>query len=271
MPSSSKKTARKDFIEGDTVSEGDTSDEEGVGDRKDLQIPHGGACDDSNRTSSSSQAARDTRRRRKIICITLVVLAVAVLSATIVGVVLMAKSRKQPSSLDTTGTSVEKEASTVSPISDEIDSSVVPTEADIINTRIEQPPQEEETQNTSDEGDDSDSSSSTETAPEVDTDIDAVPAIDTDIEILDEFVDYNVTNDTTIDEVDEDTKQTTWPGLVGMTGEEAKAQLVLLYGEGTYNIVVMNYNSPTTKDYRHDRIRIFTDDEGVVSHVPRIG
>uniref|UniRef100_A0A7S4EGI9 Uncharacterized protein n=1 Tax=Pseudo-nitzschia australis TaxID=44445 RepID=A0A7S4EGI9_9STRA len=276
MPSSNKKTARNDFIEGDTVSEGDTSDEEGVGDRKGLQIPHGGACEDGNRTSSSSLAASKTRRRRKIIFVTLVVLAVLVLSATIIGLVFMAKSRKpKPSSSpNTMGTPVEKEVSTVSPISEEIDSSaVLPTEADTINTRIEQPPQEEETQNNTGEGDSADASS-TETEPEVDTDIDTIPANDTDtgIEILDEFVDYNVTNDTAIDNnEDDDTKPTTWPGLVGMTGEDAKAQLELLYGEGTYQILVMNYDSPTTKDFRYDRIRIFTDDEGVVSHVPRIG
>ena len=56
-----------------------------------------------------------------------------------------------------------------------------------------------------------------------------------------------------------------------MTGEDAKSVLQLMYGVGTYNIVILHEHSPTTRDYRFNRIRIFTNDEGVVTQVPHIG
>lgn len=64
---------------------------------------------------------------------------------------------------------------------------------------------------------------------------------------------------------------TQWPELVGMTGEEAKDQLQVLCGEETYDVFILNENSPTTRDYRFNRIRVFTNDEGVVTRVPQIG
>lgn len=69
----------------------------------------------------------------------------------------------------------------------------------------------------------------------------------------------------------EDPPPTKWPSLMGLTGEEAKSQLESMYGEGAYDIVIHNENSPTTRDYRFNRIRIFTNDEGVVVQIPRIG
>mmetsp|Transcript_23182 Transcript_23182/g.54815 ORF Transcript_23182/g.54815 Transcript_23182/m.54815 type:complete len:266 (+) Transcript_23182:73-870(+) len=68
-----------------------------------------------------------------------------------------------------------------------------------------------------------------------------------------------------------ESQQTKWPELVGMTGTEAKDQLELLCGEETYDIHVLHENSPTTRDYRFNRIRIFTNDEGIVTRVPQIG
>lgn len=72
-------------------------------------------------------------------------------------------------------------------------------------------------------------------------------------------------------QVREDPPPTKWPSLMGLTGEEAKSQLESMYGEGAYDIVIHNENSPTTRDYRFNRIRIFTNDEGVVVQIPRIG
>jgi hypothetical protein len=72
-------------------------------------------------------------------------------------------------------------------------------------------------------------------------------------------------------QVRDDPPPTKWPSLLGLTGEEAKAQLESMYGEGAYDIVIHNENSLTTRDYRFNRIRIFTNDEGVVTQIPRIG
>jgi hypothetical protein len=98
----------------------------------------------------------------------------------------------------------------------------------------------------------------------------------------------NLTNSTLVGDNDQDnTKQnqstvgssssssstelSEWPQLVGTTGEDAKQELESMYGVGTYNIVILHENDPTTRDIRWDRIRIFTDDDGIVVEVPKIG
>jgi hypothetical protein len=62
-----------------------------------------------------------------------------------------------------------------------------------------------------------------------------------------------------------------WPQLVGETGEEAKQVLETMYGVDAFDIYILHENDPVTKDYRFDRIRLFTDDDGIVVQSPRIG
>lgn len=253
MTNSKKKTVYDDCL-GDTVSEGDTSDDECIessskstttGNRKeDLEIPQGCAGDDSHRNR--------TRIRRNIIYTSLVILALTVISATIFGGVYIAKNK-----------------SLSSPSQHDIDFSVPEGDVDAPLSTVEQP-QEMQSQ---------DDSSLKQKVPETASESIAIPNNSDLLGLMEEFVDYNVENDkndvegnvTNSEDEDEDAQPTQWPDLMGMTGEEAKTQLELLYGEETYKITVMNYNSPTTRDYRTDRIRIFTDDEGIVIQVPRIG
>jgi Potato inhibitor I family len=65
-------------------------------------------------------------------------------------------------------------------------------------------------------------------------------------------------------------KQTTWPELVGLLGVDAKQLLLQRYGD-TYNIVIVEFGSYTTKDIRDDRIFLFLDESGRVKTVPRVG
>jgi len=58
-----------------------------------------------------------------------------------------------------------------------------------------------------------------------------------------------------------------WPDLVGKDANEAESKLK---AEG-YNIQVLPEGSPTTRDYRIDRVRIFVDDNNKVVEVPRNG
>ena len=88
-----------------------------------------------------------------------------------------------------------------------------------------------------------------------------------------ELVNYNeeVDENTNVNK-DKDNVTSSWPELVGMTGEEAKIQLETTYGEGTYDIYILNENDPTTRDYRLNRIRIFVNEETMkVTVTPRIG
>jgi hypothetical protein len=62
-----------------------------------------------------------------------------------------------------------------------------------------------------------------------------------------------------------------WPHLVGMTGMEAQKEIEDMYGVDTYNIIILHENDPVTKDLRFDRIRIFTNDDGIVVEVPHVG
>lgn len=64
---------------------------------------------------------------------------------------------------------------------------------------------------------------------------------------------------------------TEWPHLMGWTGPEAQTALHLAYGPDTYQIFLLHENDPATRDYRYDRIRLFVDDENIVSRIPRIG
>lgn len=88
--------------------------------------------------------------------------------------------------------------------------------------------------------------------------------------LLQETVDFTASSDTDKTNTEQE-RPTSWPGLVGMTGTDAKAQLESEYGETTYQIVILHQNDPTTRDYRFNRIRIRTDDDGIVVSPPLIG
>merc|ERR1712166_1327044 len=118
----------------------------------------------------------------------------------------------------------------------------------------------------------------TETTTKVTTDVkDTRKPISKDGELgqLIELVNYNeeVDENTNVNkDKDKDNVTSSWPELVGRTGEEAKIQLETTYGEGTYDIYILNENDPTTRDYRLNRIRIFVNEETLkVTVTPRIG
>ena len=53
-----------------------------------------------------------------------------------------------------------------------------------------------------------------------------------------------------------------FPEAVGKTGEEAKA--IILAKDSSLQVVVLQENSPCTKDYRTNRVRVFVDANGIV-------
>eukprot|EP00536_Pseudo-nitzschia_multiseries_P009189 jgi/Psemu1/306352/fgenesh1_kg.251_\ len=255
MTSSSKKNVYE--VEGDTVSEGDTSDEECVesskksptktrSQKEGLELPSGIADNDSK-----------PNRQKKTIWIGLILLAIAVVTGAVVGGVHMTKNKNTTPS--TTNNSAEGNLSILAGNGEDMDSPAEGGTSTSTSTSTEQPPQESQQE---------EDSSSTLNIPKTTTATDE----STTEQVID---DIPITNDNESKaedvEAEEDATPTEWPDLVGMNGEDAKAQLELLYGEETYQIVVLNINSPTTRDYRLDRIRIFTDDEGVVVQMPRIG
>ncbi len=65
------------------------------------------------------------------------------------------------------------------------------------------------------------------------------------------------------------TTKTSWPELVGMDGEAAKAQLESV--EPDKQVFLVPQNAMMTMDYRKDRVRIFVDSEGKVVRAPKIG
>lgn len=57
-----------------------------------------------------------------------------------------------------------------------------------------------------------------------------------------------------------------WGKLVGLTGGEAKARI--LQKEPNMNVQILSKNSPTTRDYRTNRVRIFVDQANRVVREP---
>eukprot|EP00339_Tiarina_fusa_P016542 CAMPEP_0117016380 /NCGR_PEP_ID=MMETSP0472-20121206/12920_1 /TAXON_ID=693140 ORGANISM="Tiarina fusus, Strain LIS" /NCGR_SAMPLE_ID=MMETSP0472 /ASSEMBLY_ACC=CAM_ASM_000603 /LENGTH=68 /DNA_ID=CAMNT_0004720411 /DNA_START=289 /DNA_END=495 /DNA_ORIENTATION=- len=65
-------------------------------------------------------------------------------------------------------------------------------------------------------------------------------------------------------------QNTSWPELVGMTGQDAQATLRTEHPDWT--IQVIPDGSMVTMDYREDRVRIFVDaNDGKVVKAPTIG
>jgi Potato inhibitor I family len=62
-----------------------------------------------------------------------------------------------------------------------------------------------------------------------------------------------------------------WPEFVGMPAEQAKQQLEEEFGKETYDIIIVPENSPVTKDLRFNRIRLFVNEAGIITRIPRTG
>jgi len=60
-----------------------------------------------------------------------------------------------------------------------------------------------------------------------------------------------------------------WPELVGKTSAEAEE--AVKHDRPDVKVEILKDNSPTTMDYRVDRVRIFTNDAGVVTGPPCTG
>ena len=58
---------------------------------------------------------------------------------------------------------------------------------------------------------------------------------------------------------------------VGQDGEEAAKQIREKYPKAFKKVVVISDKKPVTKDFRRERVRVFVNDEGVVSKKPMIG
>lgn len=226
-----------DCVEGDTVSEGDTSDEEDLeasknktstrrtsSQRKEgLELPSG----------SADGLCCSRTKKRTLLYVILTIVAVAAISAGIVGGIYA--SRKQLES-PLPQTTLEGEFSSTSSTPD----------VDTIPSTVE---------------------NENDTIP--DSEVEPIIPKDDHLGLLGEIMDGDLETEQT--QTEDDAQLTEWPALLGMTGEEAKMELEILYGEDAYDIHVLLEGSPVTRDYRFNRIRIFTNEEGVVTAVPRIG
>ena len=66
-----------------------------------------------------------------------------------------------------------------------------------------------------------------------------------------------------------DEPKTSWPEVVGKTGEEAKT---IIEGETTgVEVVILDENAIATTDFRTDRVRVRVNKDGIVTQTPRIG
>jgi hypothetical protein len=66
-----------------------------------------------------------------------------------------------------------------------------------------------------------------------------------------------------------DKNKTSWPELIGLSGEAAKTRLE--EENPGKEVDVVPDGSMVTMDYREDRIRIYTDGEGKVVKAPKFG
>jgi len=222
-----------DCVEGDTVSEGDTSDEEdNNAASKNLELPSG----------SADSCCRPRGKKRRFLCVAITIAAVVVTSAAIGGGIY---AWRKNSGSTTPSTALEEEL--VSSI----------TEPAIPEEEITPPIVEDEN----------------DVAPStIKDENDSIPLSEdhTNLGILDDLMEQEASKAEETP-IEDEPQPTQWPSLVGISGEDAKAQLELLYGEETYEIYILHEHSPVTRDYRFNRIRIFTNDEGIVTSVPRIG
>ncbi|KAK9179780.1 hypothetical protein WN943_028985 [Citrus x changshan-huyou] len=60
-----------------------------------------------------------------------------------------------------------------------------------------------------------------------------------------------------------------WPELVGMNGEAAAH--IIMAENPKVGATTVDENAIVTTDFRCDRVRVFVNDHGIVTRVPRIG
>ncbi|CAI5464714.1 unnamed protein product [Closterium sp. Yama58-4] len=65
--------------------------------------------------------------------------------------------------------------------------------------------------------------------------------------------------------------KTSWPEVVGMTGEKARNYILTSMPECNWDVRIIPSRGFATMDYRTNRVRIFVDKEGIVRVPPRIG
>ncbi|XP_071949485.1 uncharacterized protein [Antedon mediterranea] len=64
-------------------------------------------------------------------------------------------------------------------------------------------------------------------------------------------------------------RQTEWPELVGETGDVARSQILNDYPN--LKVYIIPADSAVTADFVTNRVRIFVDQENIVTRPPRIG
>mmetsp|Transcript_14416 Transcript_14416/g.36217 ORF Transcript_14416/g.36217 Transcript_14416/m.36217 type:complete len:281 (-) Transcript_14416:310-1152(-) len=270
-----EETRFDDCVEGDTVSEGDTSDEEDIEASKTNTSPR--------RTSSQRKEGLELpsgsadglccsrTKKRKFLFVVLAVTALAATSAGIVGGIYLSKKRSaSPLPL----TTIDEEFASTSSIPESPSPDAIPsTEEDenetIQNSEVSSPSTTTEEEDSSSPSipepwgaivstveDENDTIQNSEVEP-------SAPKND-HLGLLDEIMTGEVENE-------DNAQPTHFPALVGMTGEEAKSELEFLYGEEAFDIHILLEGTPVTRDYRFNRIRIFTDSEGVVTKAPHVG
>ncbi|KAM5550243.1 hypothetical protein ABKV19_027649 [Rosa sericea] len=63
--------------------------------------------------------------------------------------------------------------------------------------------------------------------------------------------------------------KSSWPELVGTKGEEAAATIIK--ENPSVKAHTVNEGSLVTCDIRHDRVRVWIDERGIVTEAPKIG
>ena len=63
-------------------------------------------------------------------------------------------------------------------------------------------------------------------------------------------------------------QQGPWPECLGISGEQCKELIASAADDVIGNIYIMNENSMMTMDYRTNRVRIFVNDNNIVTKIP---
>ncbi|CAI5507445.1 unnamed protein product [Closterium sp. Naga37s-1] len=68
-----------------------------------------------------------------------------------------------------------------------------------------------------------------------------------------------------------DCSKTSWPEVLGMTGDAARTYIQSSVPQCNWNIEIIPSAHKVIMDYRDDRIRIFVDSRGIVQRIPIVG
>ena len=66
-------------------------------------------------------------------------------------------------------------------------------------------------------------------------------------------------------------KKTSWPEVIGKTGEEAQQIIVGETRDSMTRIGIIQLGSMMIRDYRQDPVRIIVDETGIVTKATQIG